>query len=122
MIIDSNILIYSALDEYKYLRAILINPQNSYSVITRIEVLGFKGITPAHEIYFKSIFSILKEIPLSETVVKKAIEIKQQKSMKLGDSIIAATGLVNDLKISTRNTSDFKNIPGLTAENPIVMP
>jgi len=122
MIIDSNILIYSAMPQYKYLRSIVSDPKNSYSVVSRIEVLGYKSLNPTTEKYFQSVFAVLHEIPLSDMIVKKTIEIKQQKSMKLGDAIIAATGLVNNLKISTRNTADFNNVSGLVVDNPIVTP
>ena len=37
--------------------------------------------------------------------------------MKLGDSIIASTALVNNLTIVTRNESDFYGL-GLTIYNP----
>jgi predicted nucleic acid-binding protein len=38
--------------------------------------------------------------------------------MKLPDAIIAATALVYDLTLITRNTSDFKNMEGLKVINP----
>lgn len=52
-------------------------------------------------------------IPLDKTVTKKTIELRKSRKLKLGDAIIAATALVYDLKIITRNTSDFKNVDGI---------
>jgi len=37
----------------------------------------------------------------------------------LPDAIIAATALVSNLALTTRNVSDFKNIPGLKIINPL---
>lgn len=105
--------------EYEYLRPLVSNPANAYSVISRIEVLGYKDLSPANKKYFQSVFAVLNEIPLSKEIADKAIEIKQAKATKLGDAIIAATGLTNNLKVLTRNISDFKNIGGLEVENPI---
>jgi predicted nucleic acid-binding protein len=46
---------------------------------------------------------------------------RQYKKLKLGDAIIAATALVNNLTIITRNTSDFKNITDIKVVNPFDM-
>jgi len=40
-------------------------------------------------------------------------------NLKLGDSIIAATALVHDLTIYTRNLSDFEKTSGISCINPI---
>ena len=39
-------------------------------------------------------------------------------TIKLPDAIIAATALVYDLTLISRNVSDFKNIEGLKVLNP----
>ena len=56
-------------------------------------------------------------IYIDKLIEQKAINIRQHKKMKLGDSIIAATALVNNLTIVTRNESDFYGL-GLTIYNP----
>jgi hypothetical protein len=45
-IIDSNIIIYSALDEFSYLREYLKDSQNYVSKFSEIEVLGYHGLKP----------------------------------------------------------------------------
>jgi toxin FitB len=40
--------------------------------------------------------------------------------MKLGDSIVAATALVENREIYTRNLSDFIKIPNLIVKNPVL--
>jgi predicted nucleic acid-binding protein len=44
--------------------------------------------------------------------------VRQQKKIKLGDAIIAATALVHNMALVTRNTSDFKSIDNLQVINP----
>ena len=119
-LLDSNILIYAAEPPYKALLAAYVKDRaNSFSVISRIETLGFVGITSPQIHYFESIFLLLNALPVEQDVIEKAIKLKQFKKMKLGDALIAATALVYDIELITRNTEDFKNIPGLKVFNPL---
>ena len=56
--------------------------------------------------------------PVEENISNKAIELKRRAPIKLADSIIAATALLNNLKLATRNKEDFKGIDGLEIINP----
>jgi predicted nucleic acid-binding protein len=55
---------------------------------------------------------------LIEAVVRRAISLRQERKMGLADSIIAATALVQDLPLVTRNVDDFKHVAGLKLKNP----
>ena len=57
-------------------------------------------------------------IDLKEEIIVKGIEIRRQYPIKLPDVIIASTALVLNCILVSRNTSDFKNIPGLELLNP----
>jgi toxin FitB len=57
-------------------------------------------------------------LPVNEDVIAQAILLKQAKKMSLGDAIIAATALVFNQPVVTRNTADFLHIPNLTVINP----
>lgn len=46
-------------------------------------------------------------------------QLRQQKKMKLGDAIIAATAFTYNIPLVTRNQDDFKHIPGLDLRNTI---
>jgi predicted nucleic acid-binding protein len=59
-----------------------------------------------------------KVLQLDDSVIDKTIEICKSHRIKLPDAVIAATALVNDLALITRNISDFKNIKGLELLNP----
>ena len=57
--------------------------------------------------------------PLNDEVTAKTIHLRRTyKKLKLGDAIIAATALVYNLALVTRNTNDFKNIQGLDVVDP----
>jgi toxin FitB len=87
------------------------------STIVKIEVLGFNAISTDEKIQVERFLSKATVIYIDKSIEAKAIEIRQHKKMKLGDSIIAATALVHDLILVTRNESDFYGL-GLTIYNP----
>ena len=86
------------------------------SDVSRIEVLGFSNSIEEEE-SFISFFSDLKILSLDEAVIQKSIQIRKQKRIKLGDAIIAATALVHNLKLITRNVVDFNGIDDLELIN-----
>ncbi len=55
---------------------------------------------------------------LTNNVIEASIEIRKKHKTKLSDAIIAATAMVHELKLITRNISDFKNIDGLKVIDP----
>jgi len=55
---------------------------------------------------------------LDEEIVETTIDIRKKKKIKIPDAIIAATALVYDFTLLTRNSEDFKNIVGLKVLNP----
>ncbi len=57
-------------------------------------------------------------LPLSDEIAEKSIWVHKQQKIKLPDAIIAATALVHNLVIISRNTKDFKDIEGLEVKNP----
>ena len=57
--------------------------------------------------------SNLNVYALDDEVVAAIIKIRKNYKTKQPDALIAATALVNDFILITRNTSDFKNISHL---------
>lgn len=88
------------------------------SVITHIEALGFVAIEKEEEQKLKSFLAFARIIPLDLHVSTKTIELKQRHRIKLPDAVIAATTLLHDYVLLTRNTDDFTNINGLEIINP----
>jgi len=44
--------------------------------------------------------------------------MKRRVTIKLADAVIAATALVNNLELATRNVDDYKAVKGLKVFNP----
>jgi toxin FitB len=51
-------------------------------------------------------------------VIQKSTLLRQQRKMTLGDSLIAATALIYNQTLITRNDKDFDWIDGLKLINP----
>lgn len=120
MLIDSNIIVYSYLPQHKYLREFFIKDAVYVSEVSRVEVLGYHKLTNDEEIYFKDIFDLIPIISPTQGIFDTAINIRRSYNLKLGDSIIAATALVHNLSIYTRNLSDFEKIAIVSCVNPML--
>jgi hypothetical protein len=57
-------------------------------------------------------------LPVSDDVVGREIDLRQRRSMSLGDSLIAATALSSELTLATHNVSDFDWIEELNVIDP----
>ncbi|MBS1532138.1 MAG: type II toxin-antitoxin system VapC family toxin [Bacteroidetes bacterium] len=88
------------------------------SVITRIELLGWYNATPAQLEKLQLFIGNAQVYDLNEEIIVQTITLRQQHKIKLPDAVIAATALVYDHTLLTRNTGDFKNIIGLRMESP----
>lgn len=118
-LLDSNIIIYSYSTEYAYLRELIVSESCVLSEISRLEVLGYRGLKKDEEKYFKDIFEYAPVILPDQGIFNAAIEIRKKYNLKLGDSLIAATASVHQLEIYTRNVVDFERIKKLVCINPI---
>jgi predicted nucleic acid-binding protein len=56
-------------------------------------------------------------IELEQPIKLKTADIRKAHNIKLPDAIIAATALVYDLTLLSRNVADFKNINGINVIN-----
>ena len=119
-LIDSNVIIdYTSnllsREGFEFIENILNNDFN-ISVIVKIEVLGYDGEKTKMDLLEKFL-GLANILPLDSFVTMKTIELRKNYKLKLGDAIIAATALVYNLKIITRNTTDFKLIEGIHTIN-----
>ena len=99
----------------------IIDYEFNISIINKIEVLGFNDLSFKMR-QLEAFLDLSNIFPLDETVSAKTIYLRRMyKKLKLGDAIIAATCLVYDFVLLTRNTKDFINIEGLNVINPFDM-
>ncbi len=121
-LVDTNIAIYilkGVLPEnVAAFLAPILNEGCLISVISRVELLGFAFPDSTDELKAKKFIEDSTLFPLSDDVADQAILIRKAHRIKLGDTLIAATAMVNDLILLTRNDADFKNINGLKLINP----
>lgn len=57
-------------------------------------------------------------LAVSDLVISEAVRMRQQRKMTLGDALIGATAITNDLTLVTRNVDDFDWIAGHRILNP----
>lgn len=95
----------------------IIDNTPNISVISKIEILRFKTTPNSYKILddFVNESVILN---LDYPIVQTTIAVCRYHKIKLPDAVIAATAIVNDFILVTRNKSDFKNIDGLMLINP----
>lgn len=73
----------------------------SYSAITRMELLGFHGITQEEETLINQKLEHFSYLPLTRDIEDKVIDLRHSRKIKLPDAIIAATALCSDIELLT---------------------
>jgi predicted nucleic acid-binding protein len=120
---DTNTVVYYLQQHYpinaeKFIDSILVDSFPIISAITEIELLCWKVNSKQDELLLKKFINDATVIEIESSIKIKTAEIRKQHKIKLPDAIIAATALVFDLTLITRNLSDFKNINDLKTFDP----
>jgi predicted nucleic acid-binding protein len=84
------------------------------SFVTYIEFLGYVHASKALEDFI----SLAEIIGINKSIMDQAILIRKSSKIRLPDAIIAATAIVHNLTLISRNTKDFIHINGLQLINP----
>jgi predicted nucleic acid-binding protein len=87
------------------------------SIITKIEVLRYNSSDEAY-LVLEEFIAESRVYDLNNEIVNHTIRICKSSKIKLPDAIIAATAIVHDLKLVTRNLTDFKKLDSLELLNP----
>ena len=121
-LIDTNILIYYYDDQLpsKSVEMVddIFSKSFNISVITKIEFLGWLNYDERQYRNAVLLAGGARVFSLTESIANKAIELKRKKRIKLPDAVIAATCLVYDFTLVTRNQADFTSIEDLEIYNP----
>ena len=88
------------------------------SIVTQIEILSKKDLLETETSALKDFLKIAVIYDVNQGIAAKTIDIRLQYKIKLPDAIIAATAIVNNLTLISRNTSDFSQIKELEIINP----
>ncbi|MGL4612004.1 MAG: type II toxin-antitoxin system VapC family toxin [Trueperaceae bacterium] len=117
MILDSNIIIYAAQPEHQFLRDFVVQHSPAVSAVSYVEVLGYHKLGNEKQL-LEAFFEVATVLPISDDVLLQATKLRQLRKLTLGDALVAATALVHDRTLVTRNDQDFLWIPNLTVINP----
>jgi predicted nucleic acid-binding protein len=86
----------------------------AYSVVTRAEL--FAG--PAErEPAARRLLAGMDELVVDRRVAERAGQLRRA-GLRMPDALIAATGIVHQLTLLTRNVADFRKAPGLRVRAP----
>jgi len=119
LLLDTNIVIYAYQAEFSYLLDYIENNESIVSRVSYIEALGYHKLSENELLFLEKFFAEIEILPITENIAIKAMQLRQQHKMSLGDSLIAATALIHDLILATRNIDDFNWINDLKLVNPI---
>ena len=122
-LLDTNIVIYYLQQQLNasaevFIDDILIVSRPIISAITEIEIMCWKTATDKDIIILKNFIDDSLVYELDRSIKDKTIEIRRKYAIKLPDAVIAATALVNNLTLVSRNIKDFQNIDKLKTVNP----
>ncbi len=117
-LLDSNIVIYAVQPANGWLRSEIVAQPFAVSQATRVEVLGWHMITLDDQRDLEEFLATGKLLSITDAVANRAVGLRQQKKMSLGDALIGATALEHNAELATRNTDDFRHIQGLRLFDP----
>ena len=120
---DTNTAIYYLQQQFpsnaeKFIDNLLMEEQPVISAITEIELLCWKDADEKDMEVLRNFINDALVIELEQPIKLKTADIRKTHRIKLPDAIIAATALIYDLKLVSRNIADFNNINGLKMINP----
>lgn len=92
----------------------IIDDDFTISFINKIEVLGHHSANEG----WTNFINQATIIKADEDIINLTIQIRKNHKIKIPDALVAATAIVNDLILVTRNIGDFKNIDNLQVQNP----
>ena len=99
----------------------VINQEINISVITKIELLGWNFPNSNKSEIHNEFVNQSNIFPLDNEIVEKTIEIRRTYKIKLPDALIAATAIVFNMTLLSRNDKDFTQIPELKYINPFTV-
>ena len=119
ILIDSNIIIYAASGNFPALTEWLAEQMPAVSAVSMLEVLGYHKLKAQEKVELESLFSQFTILYPTSEIFQLAINLRQKRSLSIGDVLIAATALHEALTLATHNTIDFSWIDGLSLLDPL---
>jgi predicted nucleic acid-binding protein len=79
---------------------------------------GFPDLTADEEQQISRLLKNFSEVGIDSKTIDQAVRIRKVVRIKIPDAIIAASAILAESSLLTRNTDDFKGISGLIIVNP----
>jgi predicted nucleic acid-binding protein len=79
----------------------LMSKQCAYSAITRMELLGYPGITTGEDSLIRQRLAKLTYLAITTEIEDKAIDLRRARRVKLPDALIASTAMIHGLTLLT---------------------
>lgn len=120
-LIDTNILIYHTKGSEvvsNFISDIIAKQRFNISILTKIEFLGWDKHSAEGFKRCQQLIALANVYGLDDEIAEEAIELKRQSKIKLADAVIAATAIMNNFKLVTRNVDDYKMVKELKVFNP----
>ncbi|SKA02282.1 type II toxin-antitoxin system VapC family toxin [Sediminibacterium ginsengisoli] len=111
LLLDTNAILY-VLGGDETLASFLNGKDLYLSVISELELLSYKKITPKETKVITSFLEEMRIENISENVKKLTIEIRKSTHLKLPDCIIAATAIALNIPLVTSD-KQLSSVPGL---------
>lgn len=120
---DTNIAIYYLQQQFpphaeKIVDSIVDEHKITFSAITEIELYSWKAPSIEDFTLLRRFVDDCIIIELDKEIKLEAAKLRRDYRMKLPDAIIAATSIIYDLTLITRNTKDFEPITNFKMLNP----
>lgn len=116
--LDTNAIIYYLKDDPEAVPALNhVFSQDTplyISAITEVELFGFPKLSDEEADQIETILRTVAVIPVDSRIARTAGLIRRRHHVNIADSVIAATTLFTGTTLLTRNTRDFRKVPGLS--------
>ena len=87
------------------------------SFICKVEVLSYNFETEREKTTTKRFLDQANILSVNDAIIDQTISIRQRDRLKLPDALIAATAIVHNLTLISRNDRDFLRVKGLKIVN-----
>ena len=118
--LDTNAIIYYLKGDenaFRFLNKILAKSVTLYvSAMTEIELFSFKNISGVEMAHIETVLETTFVVPVDSKIARSAAKLRREYNLKIPDSTIAATALLTNTILVTRNVKDFRKIPNLKME------
>ena len=120
---DTNIVIYYLQNQLsksgeEFIDNTALNFQPTISVITEIELLCWSAANQTDITLINNFLDNSIIYGLDNNIKLKTIEVRKIFKLKLPDAIIAASAIINDHTLISRNLIDFKKVASLSVIDP----